>query len=150
MSDLSPPDLRRANGRFAKGNPGGPGRPRNPVSAIAGELDRLGVEAAPELVRDTVAKARKGDPKATELVLRRVWPTRRHRPIELDPGPGDGLRNLLAEHAALAEMMMNGDVTPQEAQAATRVFKALQEQIRRADDQKMAERFRALRSSDAD
>jgi hypothetical protein len=150
MSDLSSPDLRQANGRFAKGNPGGPGRPRNPVSAIAGELDRLGVEAAPDLMRNTVAKARKGDLKATEMVLRRVWPTRRNRPIELDPGPGDGLRNLLAEHVALAAMMMNGDITAQDAQAATRVFKALQEQIRRADDQKMAARFRARASSDAE
>jgi hypothetical protein len=28
MSDASPTRIRRANGRFAKGNPGGPGRPR--------------------------------------------------------------------------------------------------------------------------
>ena len=30
---------------------------------------------------------------------------------------------------------MNGDITPQDAQAAVRVFKALQEQMRRADHQ---------------
>ena len=60
---------------------------------------------------------------------------RRNRPIELDPPPGDGLSNLLTEHAALASAMMNGDITPQDAQAATRVFKALQEQMRRADHQ---------------
>ena len=68
-------------------------------------------------------------------MLQRVWPVRRNRPIELDPPPGDGLSNLLTEHAALAAAMMNGEITPQDAQAATRVFKAFQEQMRRADQQ---------------
>ena len=120
MSESSPPDLRQANGRFAKGNPGGPGRPRNPVSTMAGELDRRGVDVAEELMAMTIEKARKGNLEAAEMVLKRVWPARRNRPIELDPEPGDGLRNLFNEHAALAAAMMNGDVTPQDAQAATR------------------------------
>jgi hypothetical protein len=131
-------DRRHANGRFAIGNPGGPGRPRTSLSAAAGDLDRLGVAVAEELMHLTIQRARKGNLRATELVLQRVWPIRRHRPIELDPPPGDGLPNLLGEHAALAEAMMKGEVTPQDAQAATRVFKALQDQIRRADRQKLA------------
>jgi hypothetical protein len=143
MSDPSSFDSRQANGRFAKGNPGGPGRPRHPVSTVAADLDRLGVDVAEELMRNTIERARKGNLKATEMVLQRVWPVRRHRPIELDPLPGDGLRNLLGEHAALASAMINGEITPQDAQAATRVFKALQEQMRRADDQAMAARFAA-------
>ena len=129
---MSESDIRQANGRFTKGNPGGPGRPRNPVSSAALELDRLGTEVAQELMLNTIERARRGNLRATELVLQRIWPVRRHRPIELDPPPGDGLCNLLSEHAALAHAMMNGDITPQDAQAATRVFKALQEQMRRA------------------
>src|SRR5436190_20807595 len=128
-------DFRQANGCFAKGHPGGPGRPRNPVSTVAGDLDRLGSGGAHELMQLTIERARRGDLRATEIVLQRVWLVRRNRPIELDPPPGDGLSNLLTEHAALASAMMNGDITPQDAQAATRVFKALQEQMRRADHQ---------------
>src|SRR5437016_1642162 len=60
MSESSPTDLRQANGRFAKGHPGGPGRPRNPVSTMAGELDRRGVDVAEELMAMTIEKARKG------------------------------------------------------------------------------------------
>lgn len=133
MSDTS--EIRHANGRFAKGNPGGPGRPRNPVSSAAADLDRLGVDVAQELMQLTIERARNGNLRAAEMVLQRVWPVRRNRPIELDPAPGDGLPNLLTEHAALAEAMMNGDITPQDAQAATRVFRALQEQMRRANHQ---------------
>ena len=130
---MSESDIRQTSGRFARGNPGGPGRPRNRVSAAAVELDRLGTEVAQELMLSTIERARRGNLRATELVLQRVWPVRRHRPIELDSPPGDGLCNLLNEHAALAHAMMNGDITPQDAQAATRVFKALQEQMRRAE-----------------
>jgi hypothetical protein len=39
------------------------------------------------------------------------------------------LPNVLPEHRALAVAMMNGDISPQDAQAATRVFKALQGQV---------------------
>src|SRR5688572_12294956 len=106
MSECSS-DSRHGNGRFAKGNPGGPGRPRNPVSAMAGELDRRGVDVAEELMAMTIEKARKGNLGAAEMVLKRVWPARRNRPIELDPAPGEGLCNLLAEQAALASAMMD-------------------------------------------
>lgn len=135
---MSGTDLRQANGRFAKGNPGGPGRPRNPVTSVAADLDRQGVDVAAELMAMTVERARRGNLRAAEMVLQRVWPVRRNRPIELDPLPGDGLRNLLTEHAALADAMMTGHVTPQDAQAAVRVFKALQEQMSRADGQRHA------------
>jgi hypothetical protein len=132
---MSDNDFRQSNGRFAKGHPGGPGRPRNPVSTTAIELDRVGSEVAHELMSATIERARRGNLRATELVLQRVWPVRRNRPIELEPPAGDGRRNLLGEHAALAQAMMNGEITPQDAQAAVRVFKALQEQMRRADHQ---------------
>src|SRR3954467_8797567 len=102
MSESSSPDARLASGRFAKGNPGGPGRPRNPVRTMAGELDRRGVDVAEELMAMTIETARKGSLEATEMVPKRGWPARRSRPIELDAAVGDGLRNLLSEHAALA------------------------------------------------
>jgi hypothetical protein len=139
MSEQSPDDIRHANGRFAKGNPGGPGRPRNPVITTAGALDRQGVDVAEELMAMTIAAARRGNLRAAEIVLQRVWPARRGRPIEIDPAPGDdGLCHLLNEHAALAAAMMDGDVSPQDAQAAIRVFDALQEQMRKARAQKRA------------
>jgi hypothetical protein len=138
MSEPSSVSVRRVDGRFAKGNPGGPGRPRNAVSTMAGALDRRGADVAEELMAMTIEKARNGSLEAAEMVLKRVWPARRNRPIELEPVAGDGLRNLLTEHAALAAAMMNGDVTPQDAQAATRVFKALQDQMARAEGQRRA------------
>jgi hypothetical protein len=64
MSEESFSSIRQSNGRFAKGNPGGPGRPRNPLGIIAGALDRLGVDVAEELMAMTIEKARKGNLEA--------------------------------------------------------------------------------------
>ena len=71
---MSESDIRHTNGRFARGNPGGPGRPRNPVSSAAVELDRLGTAVAEELMLSTIERARRGNLRATEMVLQRVWP----------------------------------------------------------------------------
>jgi hypothetical protein len=131
MSDPSPSSERQANGRFTKGHAGGPGRPRNPVSGAAQELDRLGVEAARELMGIILEKARQGNLKAAEMVLQRVWPARRNRPIEFEVPPGQGAPwNVFAEHSSLTDAMMNGDVTPQDAVAAVRVLQAMDEQLR--------------------
>ena len=115
MSDFRFPSHQRP---LRQGQSRRAGRPRNPVSTAAVELDRLGTAVAEELMLSTIERARRGNLRATEMVLQRVWPVRRHRPIELDPPPGDGLSNLLNEHAALAHAMMNGEITPQDAQAA--------------------------------
>jgi hypothetical protein len=48
MSDESTPDARLPNGQFAKGNPGGPGRPRAADRIMA--FDQRATEAAPELI----------------------------------------------------------------------------------------------------
>jgi hypothetical protein len=125
----NPSPTRYANGRFAIGHPGGPGRPRNPVNTTAQELDRIGIEAAQELLRLILDRARQGNLKAADMVLQRIWPVRRNRPVNMEVPFGSMLPNVLPEHAALAEAMMNGEITPQDAQAATRVLQALQDQV---------------------
>ena len=57
MSDQSD-DFRQADGRFGKGNPGGPGRPRFRERAAA--LDLLAAEAGPELI-DVAVRNEQGE-----------------------------------------------------------------------------------------
>lgn len=132
MSEESSNNGRLPNGQFAVGNSGGPGRPRNRINAVAAELDQLALDVAAELVRDSIDRARKGDPRARAEVLKRVWPTRRNRPVEITPAAGDGGCHLLPEHEALTKVMMNGEVTPQDAEAATRVLDALYQHRKQA------------------
>jgi hypothetical protein len=125
----NPNPTRHADGRFAIGHPGGPGRPRHPISTAAQDLDRIGTEAAQELLRLILDRARQGNLKAADMVLQRIWPARRNRPVDMEVPFGSALPNLLPEHAALAVAMMSGEISPQDAQAATRVLQALQSQV---------------------
>ena len=84
MSDTS---QRESNGHYAKGNPGGPGRPRSAVSRSALALDEMGTEIGKEVFRMIADKALAGDLKAAEILLSRVWPMRRGRPLDIDARP---------------------------------------------------------------
>jgi hypothetical protein len=72
-------------------------------------------------MRVIVEWARTSNLKAAEMVMQRIWPVRRNRPIELEMAFGDAaLPNLLSEYVDLVGTMMNGHIAPQDAQAATR------------------------------
>jgi hypothetical protein len=60
------------NGRFAPGNPGGPGRPRRAVERqyLAALSDAISLEAWQEIVKATVVAAKQGDPKARDWLTR--------------------------------------------------------------------------------
>jgi len=54
-------DFRQTDGRFAKGNPGGPGRPRARERAAA--VDELAGEAGAELIEVALDAAKEGQPQ---------------------------------------------------------------------------------------
>jgi hypothetical protein len=119
MSDES--DFRLPNGRFARGNPGGPGRPR--VDQVS-ELDRQVAEAGPELVEVLLTAAKAGNLRAVELVLDRVWPARRGRPVRVDAPEIHSTADLKPASEALTSAVLSGELTPQEGSDAARVLVA--------------------------
>jgi hypothetical protein len=134
---MSDSEVRDANGRFVKGHPGGPGRPRNPIAHAIIDLDIKGTLVAPRLLDVLAKQALEGNLRAAELLLQRVWPVRRNRPIEIPDMPGAESPYMIPEHLRLAVAMMDGDVTPQDAHAAARVFKLLQEQMAATDERSL-------------
>ncbi len=77
--------------RFEKGNPGGPGRP--PGRSISHELlDRLGEDKAEELFKAVLQQANDGKPQAASILMNRIWPRRRGRPVNLRLPPIRGAR----------------------------------------------------------
>jgi hypothetical protein len=71
------PNSRTGDGRFAKGNPVGPGGPRGAPSA----LDQLAVEASPELIKIFLDLARAGNLEALKrmMVLLGKFPRNRRK-----------------------------------------------------------------------
>jgi hypothetical protein len=122
MSDDSYVDFRQPDGRFAKGNPGGPGRPRARDRIEA--LDQLVAEAGPDLIEAALTAAKAGNVKAIEMLLGRIWPPRRGRPVEIEVPPIRDTPDLVPASAAVTNAVLNGDVTPREGAAVARALHA--------------------------
>jgi hypothetical protein len=67
MSDDSFTDFREADGRFAKGNRGGPGRPR--ARERIATLDQRVAEAADELIEAARASATRQPVRSTSCIV---------------------------------------------------------------------------------
>ena len=108
------PAGRGKDGRFAKGNPGGPGRPRGAVRGATLALDQIGAEASGDLIKVAVDLARAGNIEALKLVLNRVWPMRAGRPLEIEAPPVRALADLVPAATAIADAVLQGEMTPSE------------------------------------
>src|SRR4051794_3252141 len=113
---------RAAGGRFAPGNPGGPGRPKGARHRALLALEAIGAEAAEEVLRRVVEEAKAGDLRAAEILLRRLWPERKGRPIEFELPPMTSAADLVSALAVVAGAMSRGELAPEEAQAVASVL----------------------------
>ena len=124
MSDLPESKSRTADGRFIEGCPGGPGRPRKAVRVAADALDERLAQAAGDLYDVALGLAREGNETALRMLLDRVWPVRRHRPLEIEVPEIRKTHDLLPVMAGVTNAMFAGEATSQESAAAARVLKA--------------------------
>jgi hypothetical protein len=116
MSD----DLARDDhGRFAVGNAGGPGRPRSAVSRGAVELDEIGADMGKQLLQVMMDKAMAGDTEAAKLLLSRIWPARRGRPVEIESTPIKAVPDYVSAATDVTNAVMRGEMTPHEGHAVS-------------------------------
>jgi hypothetical protein len=114
-----PKQRRRGVGRpFTKGRSGNPrGRPVGARHRAIVALDRIGEDAASDILTVVVAAARGGDIRAAEILLRRVWPERKGRPISIDLPT---MKDAITVQDALARVVSataNGALMPDEGEA---------------------------------
>lgn len=110
---------RATGGRFAIGNPGGPGRPRSAISRGAVELDALGADRGKQLVEVMMEKALAGDTRAADLLLSRIWPARRGRPVEIDSTPIKTVPDYVTAATDVTNAVLRGEMTPHEGRAVS-------------------------------
>ena len=103
---------------FVKGQSGNLlGKPRGARNRVLMALDRIGEDAAEEVLRAAVERAKSGDARAVEMILSRIWPARRGRPIELPLPPIINSTDLVGALAAVAGAVSGGIISPEEGQA---------------------------------
>jgi hypothetical protein len=128
--------------RFQPGQSGNPaGKPRGARNAALAALDAIGQEGAEAVLRAVVEAAGKGDMRAAEILLRRVWPERKGRPVALDLPPMECAADLAKALGSIARAVAAGDLTPEEAGAVAGV---LELQRRAIETLELQQRIEAL------
>ena len=102
---------------FAKGNPGGPGRPPGSRNKSTLMLDQLAAGEVDAIFAQVAKAARDGNLKAAEMILARAWP--RNRPTAQFEAPVLAVADdLPAALAAITTALAHGEISAKEAVAA--------------------------------
>ena len=90
----------------------------------------------------TVTAAKRDNSRAAELILARVWPARKGRPVTLPELPAiETPADLARALGTVAEAVASGAITPDEGQAVAAVLEAQRRAVETAD---LAERVARL------
>ncbi|WP_159013227.1 DUF5681 domain-containing protein [Acidisoma sp. S159] len=126
------------------GNPAGP-KPGTRHAALAA-LDVIGQDGAEAVLKAVVAQALEGDTRAADILLRRVWPERKGRPVTFNLPIMKTPADLTDAMSAVSVAMAAGELSPEEAASAASVI----EVHRRAlDTHDLAARIAALEAGNA-
>jgi hypothetical protein len=122
------------DGRFQPGNPGGPGRPAGSRNRATVVLDKLAEDDAKDILQKQIEMAKGGDQAAAALILSRVWPPRKGRPIDGLSLPSiQTAADIVAALGAVADATVNGTLTPDEASAVANVLEIKRKTIETTD-----------------
>lgn len=120
MSAPAPKPGRRSDGRFGPGNPGKPKGARHKTTRA---LEALLEKDAKAVTRKALELAKNGDATALRLVIERILPARRGRPVVLPGLPKiTGVGDVPAVVAHIMEAVADGELTAEEANDLTAIM----------------------------
>jgi hypothetical protein len=125
--------LQKKAALFEPGGPGGPGRPQGSRNKATIALDKIAEDAGHDILKTMVGAAKGGDMRAAELVLQRIWPARKSRPIALSLPAIRSASDVVAAVGAVADAVGAGDITPDEGQAVASILEAKRKAIETVD-----------------
>lgn len=128
-------------GRFAPGNRHGRGRPAGSRNNATLALDEIAATEGESVLRKVLEQALEGDLRAAELLLARIWPVKRGRPVRLDLPATDTAAGIAAALGALVEAVATAEVTPEEAAPVGALLETKRRAIETAE---LEERLRKL------
>lgn len=121
-ADTSKNEAKTRGKPFQPGNPGGPGRPEGSRNKATLLLDKMAGDDAEAVLRKQLELAKNGDQRAAEIVLSRVWPARKSRPVSLALPAISTAADVVTALGTVAGAMADGELTPDEAQAVSAVL----------------------------
>jgi hypothetical protein len=124
---------RDGTGRFAPGNRCGRGRRDGSRRNAALRLDDLADGDAEAVLRAVIDAAKSGDVGAANLLLARVWPARRGRPVRFELPPVKSAADVSVALSGLLATVAAGAITPEEAEAVARLLDLQRKSIETAN-----------------
>ncbi len=107
---------KQAAGRFRKGRSGNPaGKPRGTRNKLTVLAEKLMEDDAESVTRAVVDKAKGGDMAAARLVLDRIAPPRKGRPVRFTMAKTVKAADVAEAVGAIVNAMARGELTPDEA-----------------------------------
>ena len=146
MSGAADNTPRRQRGRpwpkGTSGNPKGPGTgSRNRASLL---LDRMAEDEAEAVLQSVLTAAKAGDMGAAKVLLDRIWPARKGRPVGLDLPEMRTPADLAAALGAVAGAVARAELSPEEGAAVAAV---LETQRRAIETAQLEQRIAALEAA---
>lgn len=132
---------RDGRGRFGPGNTAGRERPEGSRPKALAHLDALGLERAEAIVQALALRAEAGDVQAAGLLLARIWPARKARPISLDLPAVTDATTARAALTRITEATAAGELAPDEALALAELVRG---QLQAYEMDELDARLRAL------
>lgn len=115
---------------FAKGQSGNPaGKAKGTRHRVTTAAEKLLEGEAEEITRKAIELAKAGDSTAMRLVMERVYPVRKGRPITLSLPATETAADVNAAMSAVVAQMAAGEITPDEAGAVVAVIEAKRKAI---------------------
>jgi hypothetical protein len=130
------PEQPKARGRpYRPGESGNPkGKPRGVRNRATELLDKMAEGDAANVLQAVINRATtKGDMTAAAMVLARVWPPRKGRPVTFDLPSLATAADLARALGSVAQAVGNGVLTPEEGQAVGAVLEMQRKAIESAE-----------------
>jgi hypothetical protein len=96
-------------------------------------LDKMAETDAADVLSAVISRAKKGDMAAAGMIMARVWPTRKGRPVSFDLPSLSTAADLAAALGNVARAVSTGVLTPEEAQAVGAVLEMQRKAIELAE-----------------
>jgi hypothetical protein len=132
----SPSKNRHPSGKFAPGNKVGRGRPVGSRNQATIALQELLDDAGKSLTRHCIEMARAGDQVALRLVMERLIPPRKDRPVSLRLPKIDGAAGVSKATAAVLHAVGAGEITPAEGEIVASIIELRRRSIETAEFEK--------------
>ena len=119
---------------FAHGQSGNPaGKPRGARNKVTVAIESLMGKYGEQVAARMVKRAADGDVGAARLILDRIAPVRRGRPVRLKLPNIEGAVSVMAAQASLLNEVARGNLTPEEAESVSAMLGAYLKTVETVD-----------------